>query len=158
MTLRTKKDIQLKRVLSAIVFDMRLGFTNKGTVGKTLHGFILSTFLIPTLSVPTSLTAQTKLSTSDAKKHVGETAIVCGIVASTHFAAASHRSPTFLNLDEPYPHQTFTIVIWGSDRFKFGNPERTYASKYVCVSGQISEYKRVPEIQVSDPKQIQAQK
>src|SRR5579884_1444023 len=70
--------------------------------------------------------AETSLSAGEAKNHIGENATVCGQVASTHFAASSRGRPTFLNLNEPYPNQIFTIVIWGSDRPKFGDPEVRY--------------------------------
>jgi hypothetical protein len=60
---------------------------------------------------------------------------------STHYAAQSKSQPTFLNLDEPYPRQIFTIVIWGSDRAKFGQPEMKYQDKSVCVTGRIKEYR-----------------
>jgi hypothetical protein len=55
-----------------------------------------------------------------AANHVGETATVCGTVASANYAAGSRGSPTFLNLGKPYPNHVFTAVIWGSDRPKFG--------------------------------------
>ena len=64
------------------------------------------------------------LTAGEAKNHIGETATVCGRVASAHFAEKVKGLPTFMNLDKPYPHQIFTIVIWGTDRLKFGNPER----------------------------------
>ena len=98
------------------------------------------------------------LTASQAKDHVGEKATVCGVVASTHFATKSRGSPTFLNLDEPYPKQVFTILIWGSDRPKFGDPEAKYVHKQVCVTGLIKSYKGTPEIIASEPSQIQVQK
>jgi hypothetical protein len=116
------------------------------------------TVLFITVFSTGSCFAQKKLGANEAKEHVGETATVCGNVASAHYAASSRRQPTFLNLDRPYPDQIFTIVIWGSDRAKFGNPEHTYPSKRVCVTGQITSYKGVPEVQVSDPSQIEIQK
>src|SRR5437763_5493062 len=67
--------------------------------------------------------AQKTLSTSEAKDHIGEMATVCGTVVSTRYAATTKGRPTFLNLDKPYPNQIFTVVIWGSDRDKFGKPE-----------------------------------
>jgi hypothetical protein len=71
-----------------------------------------------------STLAQTdKITAAEAKDHVGETRTVCGKVTSTHFASKSKGEPTFLNLDEPYPKEVFTIIIWGSDRAKFGTPE-----------------------------------
>jgi DNA/RNA endonuclease YhcR with UshA esterase domain len=45
-------------------------------------------------------------------------------------------------------------VIWGSDRPKFGEPEVTYRGKSVCVTGQIKEYRDVPEVVVTEPEQI----
>jgi hypothetical protein len=110
------------------------------------------------LFIPSAVVAQTRISAVDAKNHIGETATVCGRVASTHYAAQSHRSPTFLNLDEPYPQQIFTILIWGNDRAAFGSPERTYANQRVCVTGRITSYKGVPEIQATYPSQIVIQK
>jgi hypothetical protein len=105
------------------------------------------------------LYAQTgHLTATEAKNHVGERATVCGSVASTHFAARTKGSPTFLNLDEPYPRQIFTILIWGSDRSKFGDPEVKYGNRRVCVTGLIKDYKGVPEVIVEQPSQIEVQK
>ena len=93
-----------------------------------------------------------KLSASEAAQHVGESATVCGIVASEHFAANSKGQPTFINLDKPYPRQIFTILIWGSDRSAFGQiPEK------LCVTGEISLYRGVPEIIARTPGQIKPQ-
>jgi len=75
------------------------------------------------------------ITAAEAKDHVGERATVCGQVVGTHLAARSRGSPTFINLDRPYPNQIFTIVIWGSDRAKFGNPEQTYQGKQVQDAG-----------------------
>jgi len=61
--------------------------------------------------------AQTsKITAAEAKDHVGVVRTVCGKVVKTHYAAKSKGEPTFLNLDEPYPKENFTILIWGSDR------------------------------------------
>jgi hypothetical protein len=101
--------------------------------------------------------AQTKrVAPADAKDHVGEHATVCGKVVSAHYAKTTKGEPTFLNLDEPYPHQIFTILIWGSDRNKFGTPETRYHDAQVCVTGTITSYKGSPEVVASDPGQIQA--
>jgi len=98
--------------------------------------------------------AQKKLIASEAKDHVGETATVCGNVVSTRYTASTKGQPTFLNLDKPYPNQIFTLVIWGSNRSKFGRPEVEYNQKRICVTGKIGEYRGVPEIVADDPKQI----
>jgi hypothetical protein len=86
------------------------------------------------------------LTTADAARHIGENATVCGIVAGVHTASGSRGSPTFVNLDKPYPHQVFTILIWGSDLSKFTPVPSTWDGKRVCATGLISSYRGVPEI------------
>src|SRR5215472_18304538 len=111
------------------------------------------------LAISPLLSAQAvRLTPTEAKNHIGERATVCGQVVSTHYAARTKGSPTFLNLDEPYPRQIFTILIWGSDRAKFGDLESKYGNKKVCVMGLIKDYKGVPEVVVQQPDQIEIQK
>jgi len=102
--------------------------------------------------------AKTKIITAEqAKDHVGETVTVCGQVASVHYAYKTGGHPTFLNLDAPYPHQIFTVVIWGRDRPKFGAPEKRYRHKHICVKGSIRVFRGQPEIIAQNPKQINEQ-
>ena len=115
-------------------------------------------FVSVLLLVPASTSGQNKLTAAQAKDHLGENATVCGTVASTRYATKSRGTPTFLNLDEPYPKEIFTIVIWGSDRSKCGDPEAKYASKKVCARGLIKSYRGVPEIEANEPAQIEMQK
>jgi len=98
--------------------------------------------------------AQSSISASEAKNHIGERQTVCGEVVGTHYAARSRGNPTFINLDKSYPNQIFTFLIWGSDRSKFGDPEELYRGKHICVTGTITDYKGVPEIVVSRPSQV----
>jgi DNA/RNA endonuclease YhcR with UshA esterase domain len=103
--------------------------------------------------------AQTKkLTAAEAKNHVGERATVCGQVVSTRYADRSKGQPTFLNLGAAYPTQIFTIVIWGSDRSKFGEPETKYRDRQVCATGVIKSYRGTPEIEANEPSQIKIQK
>jgi hypothetical protein len=113
----------------------------------SLIGLLALVFTIP-------VNAQKKLTASEAKEHYGETATVCGDVASTRYADSTKGQPTFLNLDKPYPNQVFTVVIWGNNRSKFGTPENDYKGKRVCVSGKITAYAGLPEIVADEPKQI----
>jgi hypothetical protein len=99
-----------------------------------------------------------KLTTADAKDHIGEQSTVCGQVTSTRYAASTRGKPTFINLDKPYPNPVFTVLIWGDNREKFGNPEEKYRDKQVCVTGKITEYKNAPEIVVSELRNIEVQK
>lgn len=102
-----------------------------------------------------SVAAQTdRITARQAKDHVGEVETVCGEVVSTRYADRSKGQPTFLNLDKPYPNEIFTIVIWGSDRPKFGTPESKYSEANVCITGKISSYRGTPEIAATEPNQI----
>ena len=94
----------------------------------------------------TSAAAQS-ISAADASKHVGEHATVCGQIAGEHTAYRSRGTPTFINLDKPYPNQVFTILIWGDYRSSVG---QFPASGRVCVAGTITEYRSTPEIVVRD--------
>jgi hypothetical protein len=76
--------------------------------------------------------AQRPLTAAEAKGQVGETATVCGDVVSTRYAATARGKPTFINLDKPYPDQVFTVLIWETDRPKFGDPEQTYRGKHIA--------------------------
>ena len=100
----------------------------------------------------------TRLTAAEAKDHIGEKATVCGKVASTRYAGTTRGKPTFLNLDKPYPSQVFTVLIWGENRAKFGAPEEHYRGKQICVKGTITEYRKDPEIMVSEPQSIEVQK
>ena len=99
-------------------------------------------------------TSAATLAPGDAASHVGESATVCGVVASAKFAANSRSQPTFLDFDRPYPNPVFTAVIFGSDRSKFGTPEKSLQGTRVCVTGQIRDYRGKPEIILSDPSQL----
>lgn len=122
---------------------------------KPFRSLVVLTFCF--LAV-TSLHAQTKkLAAAEAKAHIGDRATVCGKVVSTHYAKNSKGEPTFLNLDAPYPHEVFTILIWGSDREKFGRPEDEYKGLRVCVAGKITSYRGRPEIVATERGQIEIQ-
>jgi hypothetical protein len=91
-------------------------------------------------------TAQT-LTTSEAANHIGEKKTVCGEIVGVHTASNSHRSPTFINLDKPYPHQAFTLLIWSDDKQAVGELPTTGR---VCATGTISQYRGSPEILLHD--------
>ena len=94
-------------------------------------------------------------STTQASKHIVKSAKVCGMVSGGYYAKSSKGKPTFINLDGVYPHNTFTVIIWGYNRHKFRMPEKEYKYKRLCVTGKISSYKGVPQIVVNHRKQLQ---
>jgi DNA/RNA endonuclease YhcR with UshA esterase domain len=125
-----------------------------GIMSRRVSGLSIVTVV---LMVTLSALAQKTLTASEAKDHIGEQATVCGKVLSTRYAESSRGRPTFLNFDQPYPNQVFTLLIWGSDRSKFGDPEMSYRGKRICVTGKISDYKGVPEIVANAPSQVKTQ-
>lgn len=95
------------------------------------------------------------VSAAEAANHVGESAKVCGRVASAKYATETRRKPTFLNLDRPYPDQVFTALIWESDRSSFSYPPESLRGQRICVKGTIELYKGRAQIIVSSPSQIE---
>lgn len=102
-------------------------------------GFLLSIALIPA-------TAQT-ISSADAKNHVGEKATVCGLVAGKHTASQSQGVPTFIDLDKPYPSESFTVLVWERDKGAVG---LLPSNGRLCVSGTIVQYHGGAEIVLHD--------
>jgi hypothetical protein len=90
--------------------------------------------------------AQT-ISAAERAHHIGERRTVCGEIAGEHTATNSHGTPTFINLDKPYPHQVFTVLIWGEDKEQVG---QLPTSGKICATGTISQYKGSPEIVLRD--------
>lgn len=100
-----------------------------------------------------------RIGPAEAAHHVGQTATVCGRVASARYVARVRGEPTFLNLGRAYPNELFTVLIWGSDRAKFSTPpDREFAGADVCVTGRIESYRGVPEIVVHSPSALRKAK
>ena len=78
-------------------------------------------------------------------------------MVSTKWASASNGSPTFLNIGNAYPDKNrFTVVIWKDYRENFKVlPETYYQGKTICVTGLITEYEGVPEIEVRSQDEIE---
>jgi hypothetical protein len=102
----------------------------------------------------TTLGQSKKLTTKEAKYHVGQQATVCGRVASWRHTSA-RGSPTFLDLDKPYPDQPFSVVIWARNRARFKDPE-DYRNKNICVVGRIGAHHGQSEMIISDPTKLAA--
>jgi hypothetical protein len=99
-----------------------------------------------------SAQGQKYLTATEAVSHEGENATVCGIVASEHAATRSNGQPTFINLDQPYPRQVFTVLIWGEDRRKVG--ALPALNSRLCATGLIENYRGSPEMIVRSATQL----
>jgi len=90
------------------------------------------------------------LELSQAASHSGEQACVSGRVLKVF---TSRSGTTFLDFCADYRNCTFTSVIFGSDREKFGNLQ-ALTGRQVEIRGEIKPYRGQPEIVISDPGQI----
>uniref|UniRef100_Q01ZZ0 Nucleic acid binding, OB-fold, tRNA/helicase-type n=1 Tax=Solibacter usitatus (strain Ellin6076) TaxID=234267 RepID=Q01ZZ0_SOLUE len=103
------------------------------------------------------LGAADKISAGAAKDHLNQTATVCGKVVGTRYLDQSAPKITFLNFDKPYPDSPFTAIVPGDNRAKFGEPEKVYLEKNLCVTGKIEEYNKKPQIVLTDPSQVRVE-
>jgi len=87
------------------------------------------------------------LSATEAAQHVGEDRTVCGQIANEYTATATHGTPTFVDIDQAYPHQIFDLVIWGDNKDDVGSFPKTGK---ICASGKIILFKGRPEILLPD--------
>jgi hypothetical protein len=97
------------------------------------------------------------LTPDEAASHVGETATLCGTIASTAYAAQAPMAPTFIDIGKPYPNQVFSAIIFDNDRPKFGAPASSLRDKSVCVTGEIFLYQGAPKMILRGPSQLSVQ-
>lgn len=99
----------------------------------------------------------------EAKDHIGEWATennpVYGPVVGASYRPDISGQPTWLNIGEDYPSQNrFVVIIWGENRGNFPQaPEDYYLGKTIYVTGLITVYNEVPQIEVTSPDQIHEQ-
>jgi endonuclease G len=82
-----------------------------------------------------------------------KTVTICGKVVSTHLSKNGH---VFLNLDQSFPDQIFSITIWKSNTTNFSyQPHLILKNQQVCVKGKITENKGIPTMSINNEKFIQ---
>jgi len=89
--------------------------------------------------------------------HQGKSMQVCGVVSGVFHASMQAGAPTYINLDQPYPHDSFFMIVWQRDQEKF--PEGYFdalAGKAVAVTGPIGRAEKSGKgfVTVTDPAQI----
>ena len=82
----------------------------------------------------------------------GKDVIVCGKVVSTKLSKNGH---TFLNLDQAFPNQIFSVTIWKSNSVNFSfQPHIKLNNKYVCFDGKITDNKGTPTMDLKNEKSL----
>jgi hypothetical protein len=87
----------------------------------------------------------------------GQDTTIRGPVAGVSYRPDVNGAPTFINVGADYPDNSrSTVIVWGQDRDAFAKaPENTYDGKKLCVSGHITSYRGLPEMEVNSPDQVQ---
>jgi hypothetical protein len=121
---------------------------------QRIHDFLRTHahhWFLAVLSVIASVAMATAqaIPASEAARHIGQHATVCGNITGEHPSDSRGRTPTFIYIDRPYPNQVFMLLVWGSDRELVG-PLPTAGR--ICGIGVITEYRGSPEIALRDSK------
>lgn len=89
----------------------------------------------------------------DASKYIGQTKTIEGKIVRTY--RYDPGNVIFLNFRDPYEGY-FTVIIWRENwrNFLFA-PEVFYKDKEVRVTGLIKNYGGTPQVEVTNPKQIE---
>jgi hypothetical protein len=117
--------------------------TGNMTSIRTLIVMICMTGLAP-LAFGQSATSATppRVAPADAKKHLGETATVCGKVVDTQkvpkYGIGGHGKPVSFDLDQPEPNPVFYFVTFGAQPRGPQEAIAAYQGKRVCVTGTIT--------------------
>jgi len=87
--------------------------------------------------------APKKVSPTDAKSHIGETAVVCGKVMDAKvpkYGLSGRGKPVSFYLDQPEATSPFYFVAFGGEQAE-GTKEvvDAYNGKNVCVTGKITQ-------------------
>jgi hypothetical protein len=135
-------EIRIPRARSVIRGAIEwLEYNSAFAIGGTMQHTRRVTFLALVVFIIPSL-AQT-ISSADAPKHIGEQATVCGMITGEHIAANTQGTPTFIDLDKPYPNQLLTVVVWANDKANVGILP---TSGQLCVTGRIDQYRGTSQI------------
>ena len=97
-----------------------------------------------------SYAAEPKIEAFKAPFHVGKTVMACGTLAETKHFSDRH----YLNLDNKYPKQSLTVLVWNKDyrwfEQRFGKID-SYVGRRFCARGKIEEYKNNLQMKVTNP-------
>ena len=118
---------------------------------------LFSTLLIGIVFSFGAVAQELKIESYKVPFHVGETLMVCGNVAQV----SKGKKASYLNLDNRYPNQSLSVLIWNSNlnnfEQRFGDL-RNFNSQRVCVRGKVIEYKNHLQMHISNPQFLRLMK
>ena len=114
------------------------------------RSFFFAVLLVDWLPVPLMAQTATVIADTDAAKHIGEKVTVEGIVVEVF----THGRNFFIDLGNPYPHQTLTG--WIPENSELANESRFFdlEGKKIRMTGTIELYKGKPEIKLMSKDQL----
>lgn len=115
-------------------------------MNKTLDLVSLSPWLAPCYQSEENVK---RISSAEAKNHVGESVVVAGRVAQV----SVREKTVYLNLDQRYPLAPFTAVIFARAMDQFANLPGL-EGKAVEVRGKVIQFQGRPEIVLADKSQL----
>jgi len=102
--------------------------------------FITQTVLLTSLLLSSFSYSATQIDSKDAPFHEGEDVIACGTLKEV----SRFKRGLYLNMDERFPKQSLTLVVWEDDLAEFkqehGSLQQLVNSR-VCGKGTVSEYR-----------------
>ena len=77
------------------------------------------------------------ISAIEASKKIGQYVIVKAIVVSTFFGEKLQGQPTYLNLDQKFPDNPMTVIIYSDQLKKLNINASDYEGKTIVVKGKM---------------------
>jgi TonB family protein len=97
--------------------------------------FLVALFLPQGLAILLAVQSPDRVPSSQAKKHVGKVATICGKVVTY---GCEKDGTTYLDLDQPYWHKGVAVEIASEVRRRIGRPpEDAYGQRQVCATGVV---------------------
>jgi len=146
-----KNKIPISIIVAALIIAGSIWLSNRSASTRPQSGSDrgLTPQQLPTTVEPLQ-EPTIRISYTEAPEHVGEYACVAGRVDHVY---TSEKGTIFINFRPDYKTSPFGVVIFGSDAYKFPNPNQ-YEGKTVEITGLIKTYQGRPEIVLNDPGQI----
>lgn len=103
------------------------------------------------------LWAQNTVPADSLAHYEGQFIRVCDLVTGIHVSTGKSVT-TFINFGEPFPGNSFSMVIFQRDAEGFSyKPAEFLDNKKLCITGMVKIYKGKPEIIVTNEKQIRVE-
>ena len=88
----------------------------------------------------------------------GEEVEICETPSQIIHRSDLNGEPYFITFGENYPNSYMTIVIWSNDLQSLEiNPTSYFVSNDVCVAGEVTMFRSMPQITLRNPSQIREQ-